>query len=120
MENESQTEREMRAGRNQSLFRELNERLEGLAETFRFISETASFTCECADMSCVQPMDLTLAEYEAVRAEPNQFAVLPGHVYPDVERVVTENERFVVVSKIGEGAKVAVENDPRAEGPSTI
>ncbi len=108
------TARQIRAAKNQALFRMVNERLQGLAEAFEFIAQTASFTCECADVSCTKQISLTLPEYEALRADPNQFAVLPGHVVSDVERVVSENERFVVVSKIGEGANVAVSLDPRS------
>ena len=107
-------QRRIRAAKNQSLFREVNEQLEGLAEAFQFISETANFCCECADVECVGTLPLSMTEYEALRADPNQFAVLPGHVYPEVERVVTENERYVVVAKIGEGGNVASEADPRS------
>ena len=108
-------ERQVRAAQNQSLFREVNERLEGLADAFQYIAGTnAAFACECADLTCIQTMSISVTEYEAVRASPNQFAVLPGHVYPDVETVVSENERFVVVEKIGEGGKVAMQRDPRA------
>jgi hypothetical protein len=108
-------ERQVRAAKNQALFRQVNERLEGLAEAFQFIaSQSASFVCECADTSCVEHMSLRMDEYEALRREPNHFAVLAGHVYPDVERVVSENERFVVVAKIEEAAKVAREHDPRS------
>ncbi len=114
MERGDQSERQVRAAQNQSLFREVNERLKGLADAFQFIAETTSFTCECADSSCTQQMSLSLGEYEQLRAGPNRFAVLPGHVYPDVERVVTDKERFVIVEKIGKGTEIAVEFDPRS------
>lgn len=114
MERGDQVERQIRAAQNQSLFRTVNERLQGLAEAFEFIAQTATFACECADPSCVEPMNLSLAEYEALRADPNQFAVVPGHVYLDVERVISENERFMVVAKIEAAAKVAKEHDPRS------
>jgi hypothetical protein len=39
--------------------------------------------------------------------------VLRGHDIPEVERVVEENERFVVVEKFGESAVVAINLDPR-------
>jgi hypothetical protein len=116
MEGHEANERTVRAARNQAMFREVNERLEGLAETFRWVSEMSSFTCECADLGCTSPLELTLEEYEAVRGDGNSFVVLPGHVYYDVERVVRETERFVVVSKLGEGAGVAEAFDPRSAG----
>jgi hypothetical protein len=103
-----------RAARNQALFREVNERLQELASTFQDVAGTTTFACECANLSCVEQIDMTLDEYEAVRSDPNQFAVLPGHVVPEVERVVREGEGFVVAAKIGAGAAVAAEADPRA------
>jgi len=78
------------------------------------VSETSSFACECADLTCTAMMDLRLSEYEAVRSQPNQFAVLPGHVYPDVEEVVAEHDRYVIVSKLGVAAEIAEKTYPRA------
>lgn len=114
METGDQLERQVRAARNQSLFRDVNERLQGLADAFQHIAETGSFACECADTSCIDQMNLTLSEYEALRAVPNRFAVRPGHVYPDVEQVVAENERFTVVEKIEAAAREATASDPRS------
>ena len=60
-------------------------------------------------------MSLTLVEYEEVRSEPTHFAVLPGHVVPDVEVVVARNERFAVVRKNEpRAARIAVREDPRS------
>jgi hypothetical protein len=103
-----------RAARNQALFREVNERLQELASTFQDVAGTTTFACECANLSCVEQIDMTLDEYEAVRSDPNQFAVLPAHVVRDVEHIVREGEGFVVVAKIGAGAAIAAEADPRA------
>lgn len=107
---------QVRAGRNQSLFRSINERLEGIAESFQHVAETGAFSCECADLGCIETLSMTVNEYEAVRSHPNQFVVLPGHVYPEVERVLAETDHYVLVAKIGEGAEVAAKHDPRS-GP---
>jgi len=115
METHEGQDRKERAARNQTLFREVNERLEGLAEAFQHGSETSSFACECADLSCMVMIDLRLSEYEAIRSHPNQFVVLPGHVYPDVEDVVAEHDRYVIVSKLGVGAEIAEKTYPRGE-----
>jgi hypothetical protein len=112
---DEQSERQIRAAKNQSLFRTVNERLQGLAETFQFITEHTSFTCECADPSCIAPMLMTLGEYESIRSDPNRFAVLPDHVYFDVENIVDTTDRYVVVEKIESGASVAEELDPRTQ-----
>jgi hypothetical protein len=103
-----------RAAANQSVFRHVNERLQDLARTFQDVAHRTTFACECADVQCVEQLELSLDEYEAIRSDSNQFVVLPGHVYADVERVASENERFVVVAKIGRGAAIAAEADPRS------
>lgn len=113
MEGKATEEQLRRAARNQSIFREVNEKLEGLAENFQAVAETAPFTCECADLGCIQMIDMSLSEYETIRKDPNKFFVLPGHVYPEFERVVAENERYVLVAKYDEGGELAEELDPR-------
>ncbi len=100
-------EREIRAARNQSLFRIVNENMRELNEAFDAITETFVIACECADMGCVDTLTLKPEDYKAIRAEPRQFAVLPGHVYPDVERVVRESDSFVVVEKVAEAGALA-------------
>jgi len=105
--------RQERAARNAAVFREVNERLEELrAPTASFID----FVCECAQVDCVEQILLTVSEYEALRREPERFAVSSGHDNPDVDRVVAEGERYVVVEKIGTGAATARRLDPRGSG----
>jgi hypothetical protein len=118
MDTSSQTEREARAARNQSMFRSVNERLEELNETFQQITERFTIACECADTSCVEMLEIHAEEYEAVRAEPRHFVVLPGHIYPDVEDVVREADGYVVVEKTGTAAAVAEILDPRDDNAS--
>jgi len=98
--------------RNQALFRDVNERIQDVATDFR-VTDEASFVCECADIGCTQMVSLTLTEYEHVRINPRRFAVLPDHVDPAIERLVEQNDRYVVVEKIGAAAKVAERLDPR-------
>jgi hypothetical protein len=106
----------VRAARNQSLYRDVNERIQDLNAAFDdVLSFSGEWVCECADEMCTAPLELTLAEYEVVRSHPNHFAVLPGHVYPEVERVVAERRGYVVVSKLGKGGEYAERHDPRAE-----
>jgi hypothetical protein len=114
MDTQPGSSRVERAARNQTLFRQVNERLEELATTFQDTAGTVVFACECADLSCIERVDITLDEYEAIRSHPNQFLVLPGHVVHDVEDIVREGGGFVVVAKIGKGAAFAVDTDPRS------
>jgi|1186.fasta_scaffold73632_4 hypothetical protein len=98
-----------RAAKNQSLFREVNERIEDLASAATF----TSFVCECLDTTCVEPIPLMLQEYEAIRAGGNCFVVMPGHEVPQVEEVTEVTDRYYLVSKLGAGAPTAKRLDPR-------
>jgi hypothetical protein len=113
MDTQQGSDRVVRAARNEALLREVNERMEELSTTFQETASTTVFACECSDLSCVEPINMTLSEYEAIRSDSNQFLVVPRHVVPDVERVVREAEGYVVVAKIGEGALLAAEADDR-------
>jgi hypothetical protein len=104
--------RQARVGRNEVLFREVNERIKDLSPGAG--TEAVDFLCECADRGCTRPVSLTVPEYEAVRAEAEQFLVLPGHEELSAERVVLHGERFFVVAKIGIAGEIAVAHDPRA------
>ena len=42
-------------------------------------------------------------EYEALRSDETQFAVLPGHERAGEDEVLVRTDRFVVVSKDGPG-----------------
>ena len=106
MESASGHDREIRAARNQATFRAINERLtrdDALAE----LTGTHVIACECANPTCVQTLCISNAQYEAIRREPRRFAVLAGHVYPDVETVVDKLRTYVVVEKLGEAAEFA-------------
>jgi hypothetical protein len=107
-------DRRVRAGRNQSLFRALNEKMLEMNEGLASVTETFVIACECADMGCIEMLDLRPDEYEATRADSRHFVVLPGHVYSDVERVVSEQNGFVVVEKFANGGEVADAMDPRS------
>jgi 5-bromo-4-chloroindolyl phosphate hydrolysis protein len=107
MEASSHTEREDRAARNQALFRAVNEKLEVMNEAFVQFNESFTIACECADVSCVEMLEIDPDEYQAVRAEPRHFAVLPGHIYSEVEVVVREGEGYVVVEKTDAAGEVA-------------
>ncbi len=103
-----------KAARNQSLFREINERIRELnADGGPPSNERWDFLCECASTDCSDVISLTHPEYEAIRRIPTHFPVKPGHVVPDVERVLESNDRYAVVEKFGEAGRVAVQMDSR-------
>jgi hypothetical protein len=105
------TSREERVGKNEALFREVNERIREVTT----YDGDVEFLCECGDASCTRAITMTLDEYETLRTESTRFAVVVGHETPDVEYVVEENDRFAVVEKRpGIPARLAAETDPRS------
>jgi hypothetical protein len=111
-------EQALEIGRHQSLFREVNERIEELAETFD-LKDELSIVCECGSTECAERIAVSEDEYESLRRIPTHFAVRPGHELPDVERVVERHDKFVVVEKFGESAKAAIRLDPRRRAKTT-
>ena len=100
METENQRDRDLRAARNQALFRAVNEKLRELNEAFSDVSETYAIACECADVSCVQTLHVQMEEYLAVRENPRRFVVLRDHVFPHVERVVSSVMNVEIASAV--------------------
>jgi hypothetical protein len=86
-------ERERRLAQNEAVFREASERIR------RVGGDRAEFICECADKRCTAQVALSLDEYEAVRRDPKQFVVLPGHQIPDIEEIVREEQPKVALRR---------------------
>jgi hypothetical protein len=108
------SEREKRAARNEAISREINE---GIEEAHRAEGspDYVRMVCECTQLECSTLIVISVAEYEAVRADARHFAVLNEHVAPDVEMVVRQTERFAVVQKReGDAADIAEKEDPRS------
>jgi hypothetical protein len=97
----------IRKARNEIVLRRLNERIEDHHLSAQ--PAVAGWVCECADETCAQPVEMSIAEYEAVRAEPTHFLVAPSdeHVSGDIEYVVRREPRYWVVAKKGVGAEMS-------------
>src|SRR5436190_22653425 len=67
-----------RAARNQTLFREINVRILEVNSGLDPQADRYGFLCECANTDCTKQIELTLAEYEAVRRDPRRFFVGPS------------------------------------------
>ena len=102
---------EARVGRNESIFREINERAEEIGTA---LDGPTDFLCECSRTDCTERMDVPLDVYEQVRARSRHFLVLPGHERLEYERVVDQGSGWLIVTKIGVAGEVAEEEDPRA------
>jgi hypothetical protein len=72
------------------------------------------YLCECLDRRCTQPISLSRPEYKAIRVFPARFAIALNHENPEIDRLLSENERFATVEKFyGVPAKIARATDPR-------
>ena len=114
---------ENRRARNEALFREVNERIEEISRELAERdkpTERISLVCECGLEDCTELLEVTVEEYENVRASPRRFLVLPGHEYTDTARVVERNSGFLVVEKLEEAGQVAIEHDPRSSPASWL
>ena len=101
-----------RLAHNEEVFRGINERIEA-GTWVTSVDQRIAFACECAALGCNVLVELTVAEYEAVRAHPRRFLLAPGHQLASIEVVVHSGDGFVVVEKQGEAAAVAEATDPR-------
>ena len=108
-------ERLARQARNESLFREVNERIAQLGERAQAWSPDGivEFLCECGEEGgCGQRVRVPIEVYERIRAQDDRFVVRPGHETPELERAVEWTDDYVVVDKIPE-AEPYVADDPR-------
>ncbi|HEY4451512.1 MAG TPA: hypothetical protein VGN13_07955 [Solirubrobacteraceae bacterium] len=101
-----------RIAENEAAFRLVNEAIErghwpGTED------EPTAYRCECARLGCNRMVALTPHEYEAIRANPRRFFVLPGHELAEVEDTVAVREGYLVVEKRDQAGEVAEATDPR-------
>jgi len=104
--------KQRRAAANEATIRDVNEGI----ERGQWPGEEDSpvgFRCECARLGCNRLIELTVREYEEIRAHPRRFVLVPGHEFPDVETVVETGPRYVIVEKLDQAGEVAEQHDPR-------
>jgi hypothetical protein len=107
-------ERAERIGLNEAVFRDVNERIEELANAFQIKDQPLDLVCECGNASCTERISMSHSEYEQLRSDSHRFAVSPGHEIPDVEKVVDKRGGYDVVEKhTGIPEAVAEQTDPR-------
>ena len=99
---------EVRIASNESLFREVNDRIEELAIFHDFgASSRLGLVCECPNLDCTASIELTVAEYEDVRFHADRFAIAPEHDVPQFEVIVARNGRYWTAEKTAKAAEVA-------------
>jgi len=109
------SERQRRLALNEAVFRDVNERIRDTHERFELNPATLDLVCECGQIDCTERLTMSLADYEGVRADPRQFAIVPGHDDEAVEVILARRDTYDLVRKRpGEPAEVAEATDPRA------
>ena len=102
-----------RLARNESTFRDANERVGTTARRLG-MDRPIPFICECGRRNCTTIVRVLPADYERVRAHPTHFLYANGHAAGMPESHVIETlEGAVIVEKNGVPARVARETDPR-------
>jgi hypothetical protein len=108
-------ERQRRIGANEALFRQVNERMRALNETFATFTNEIDLMCECGRGDCSARISMTPEAYEQLRSDPELFVVVPGHEVPGVEYVIEKRNSYDVIRKhAGIPAQIAEETDPRS------
>jgi hypothetical protein len=106
--------KQQRAAAREATIRDVNEGIErgqwpGEEDT------PVGFRCECARLGCNQLVELTVREYEEIRANPRHFVLVPGHELSDVEAVVERRTAgYIIVEKLDQAGEAAEQSDPRA------
>jgi hypothetical protein len=104
-------DRSAKLAENETIFRSGNESID---KAVGGKLQKAPYLCECGEASCLGRVELTSAEYEAVRAHPARFFVVPGHEDLTAgEVVVEEYARYTIVEKQGEERELVERRDPR-------
>ncbi len=103
-----------RVAKNESVFRNANERIEQAASEYG-IPDRIPFICECADPSCRALALQSRDEYEEIRSDPTHFMCVPGHeaAAQGWGEVVARSDRYVVIRKVDRAGEVAAELDGR-------
>lgn len=112
MEGMSETISERRMAENEVFFRTHNEEaikgfedLEALAKEHghdSFIDHSDDplhFYCECSSASCRQRILVAPSYYIKIHKKRDCFIVLPGHQNPNIEKVVSVEEAFIIIQK---------------------
>lgn len=98
------------------MYRAVNREIERASEDAGVGSDDQlEVLCECGEEGCSTTLALTITEYDEAHGQRDRFVVASGHEDPQIERVVTRKDHYLVVDKFGEAEAVA-EAEERREG----
>jgi hypothetical protein len=100
---------EERVGRNEAIFRQVNERIVEVGDELD--ASRLAIVCECADAACAASIEISLSDYRRAREESAVFIVIPEHLLAGLEEAMFADERSVFVRKRGQAAEAAEQAD---------
>ena len=92
---------------NEASYRTLNEGIER-GHAGDPPDRQVGFRCECARLGCDQVIDVTIAEYEQVRAHPRRFVLAQGHQVPAEDTLVVSGAGWAVLHDAGRKTEATV------------
>jgi hypothetical protein len=109
-------EAQRRKAANEAVFREVNERIEGLQRGFAVAqNQPLHIVCECDRLDCTSRITVSVETYESVRARSDEFFAVEGHEDRQVEEIVDSGPGYLIVrKKPGEPREIAEATDPRS------
>jgi hypothetical protein len=106
---------EAEKAKTESLYREVNERVNDVSTQRASFDMPQDVICECAQPECVERITMNAVEYRGLRSRSTWFIIAPlnQHFFPEIERIVVKDGHYWVVEKHGKAGAVAEKLDPR-------
>ena len=84
---------------------ELNRRMERMLEEIRDEEDDdpdapIAFLCECSHLDCRERIQLEPSRFDRIHRDADVFILVPGHEIPDIERIVDQEQDFLIVRKL--------------------
>jgi hypothetical protein len=82
----------------EDVFRNANDRIADMGAKLEW-RDPVPFLCECSDKRCFARLQITLEEYESLRADSEQYLTKPGHQLSGGV-ILEQNDRVAVAEKL--------------------
>lgn len=94
---------ERRLAENEVIFRQINSEIKEFviedALSSTYAKQPLRFYCECSNMDCRERIEITADEYDSLHKDTKHFVLRAAHFTPEIERVVKETDKYIVVEK---------------------
>lgn len=81
------------------VYREVNEQIRRLSASFGLGREdSVQIVCECTRGTCAEAIEMTIGEYDELRATLGRSAIKPGHPFAEPDRRLSTTARYWIVA----------------------